>query len=122
MLTQTRRHSYLVSLLGIESVVVAINKLDLVDYSQEVFDTIEAEYRVFAEEIGLHDITCIPMSALRGANITDRSDDTPWYEGPTLLEHLETVDDHRAGRRRAVPDAGAVGQPARTWTSEGSPA
>ena len=92
VLTQTRRHSYLVSLLGIEKIVVAVNKLDLVDYSQEVFDDIEAQYRAFAAEIGLGNITCIPMSALRGANIIDRSVDTPWYDGPTLLEHLETVE------------------------------
>jgi len=94
VLTQTRRHSYLVSLLGIEHIVVAVNKLDLLDYSQDDFDRIEADYREFAAEIGLHDITCIPMSALRGVNITERSDETPWYDGPSLLEHLEQVDLH----------------------------
>ncbi len=73
VLTQTRRHSFLVSLLGIRHVVLAINKLDLVDYSQSVFDEIEADYRHFAETIGLHDIVCIPMSALRGDNITEPS-------------------------------------------------
>src|SRR6201990_1140009 len=83
VLTQTRRHSYLVSLLGIRHVVVAINKLDLVHYSQEVFDQIEADYRAFAAEIGLDNIVCIPMSALRGDNITEPSAQTPWYEGPT---------------------------------------
>jgi bifunctional enzyme CysN/CysC len=92
VLTQTRRHSYLVQLLGIRQVVVAINKLDLVDYSQEVFDRIEAEYRAFAAEIGLKDITCIPMSALRGDNIVERSPHTPWYQGPTLMGRLETAD------------------------------
>jgi bifunctional enzyme CysN/CysC len=91
VLTQTRRHSYLVSLLGIEQVVVAVNKLDLVDYTREVFDRIEADYRQFAAEIGLADITCIPMSALRGVNITERSAETPWYDGPALIEHLEQV-------------------------------
>jgi bifunctional enzyme CysN/CysC len=91
VLTQTRRHSYLVSLLGIRHVVVAINKLDLVDYSQEVFDQIEADYRAFAAEIGLDNIVCIPMSALRGDNITEHSAQTPWYEGPTFIGHLETV-------------------------------
>jgi bifunctional enzyme CysN/CysC len=92
VLTQTRRHSFLVSLIGIESVVVAVNKLDLVDYDQVIFDGIEADYRAFAAEIGLHDITCIPMSALRGDNIVEPSERTPWYDGPTLLEHLERVD------------------------------
>jgi bifunctional enzyme CysN/CysC len=91
VLTQTRRHSYLASLLGIRKIVVAINKLDLVDYSREVFDQIEADYRAFAEQIGLTDIVCIPMSALRGDNITEPSAHTPWYHGPTLLGHLETV-------------------------------
>ncbi len=92
VLTQTRRHSYLVSLLGIRQIVVAVNKLDLVDYSQQVFDQIEADYRAFAAEIGLHDITCIPMSALRGDNIIEPSDRMPWYSGSTLMHHLETVD------------------------------
>ena len=92
VLTQTRRHSFLVSLLGIRHVVLAINKLDLVDYSQEVFDQIEADYRHFADTIGLHDIVCIPMSALRGDNITEPSPNTPWYTGPTIIEHLETVE------------------------------
>jgi bifunctional enzyme CysN/CysC len=92
VLTQTRRHSFLVSLLGIRHVVLAINKLDLVDYSQQVFDDIEADYRHFAETIGLHDIVCIPLSALRGDNITEPSPRTPWYSGPTLIDHLETVE------------------------------
>jgi bifunctional enzyme CysN/CysC len=92
VLTQTRRHSYLVSLLGIEHVVVAINKLDLVDYSQEVFDGIEADFRSFAAEVGLTNITCIPLSALKGVNIVERSPETTWYEGPTLLGHLEDID------------------------------
>ena len=94
VLTQTRRHSYLVSLLGIRHVVLAVNKLDLVDYSQEVFDRIEEDYRAFAHEIGLDDIVCIPMSALRGDNITEPSPHTPWYQGPTLIGHLETVEVH----------------------------
>ncbi|MCD9624050.1 sulfate adenylyltransferase subunit CysN [Rhabdothermincola sp. EGI L10124] len=92
VLTQTRRHSFLVSLLGIRHVVVAINKLDLVDYSQEVFDTIDADYRAFAAEVGLHDIVCVPISALRGDNITEPSSNTPWYEGPTLIGHLEAIE------------------------------
>jgi bifunctional enzyme CysN/CysC len=92
VLTQTRRHSYLVSLLGIEHVVVAVNKLDLMEYSQEVFDGIESDYRAFAAEIGLDSITCIPLSALRGDNIVEASPHTPWYRGPTLLAHLEAID------------------------------
>ena len=92
ILTQTRRHSYLVALLGIEHIVLAINKLDLVDFSQEVFDRIEDDYRAFANEIGLDDVTCIPLSALRGTNITETSAETPWYKGPSLLSHLEGID------------------------------
>ncbi|MDV6265177.1 adenylyl-sulfate kinase [Rhodococcus sp. ACPA4] len=92
ILTQTRRHGYLVSLLGIRNVVLAVNKLDLVDFSQEVFDDIETQYRAFATEVGLDDIVCIPMSALRGDNITECSPNTPWYSGPSLMEHLETVE------------------------------
>jgi bifunctional enzyme CysN/CysC len=92
VLTQTRRHSYLVSLLGIRHVVLAINKLDLCDYSEVVFQTISDEYRSFASGIGLQDVTAIPLSALRGDNITERSPHTPWYSGPTLIDHLETVE------------------------------
>ena len=92
ILTQTRRHSYLVSLLGIKHVVLAVNKLDLVDYSQEVFDAITADYAEFAHEIGLDGFVAIPMSAYMGDNLTERSANTPWYSGPSLIEHLETVD------------------------------
>ena len=92
VLVQTRRHSYLVSLLGIRHVVLAVNKLDLMDYSQEVYDGIVADYRAFAAEIGIEHITAIPMSALRGDNIVERSPNTPWYTGPTIIEHLETVE------------------------------
>ncbi|HKY13802.1 MAG TPA: sulfate adenylyltransferase subunit CysN, partial [Microthrixaceae bacterium] len=91
VLTQTRRHSFLVSLLGIDQVVVAVNKLDLVGYDEAVFDAIEADYRAFATELGIREITCIPMSALRGDNVVEPSPNTPWYAGPTLIEHLETV-------------------------------
>lgn len=92
VLTQTRRHSYLVSLIGIKDVVLAINKMDLVDYSQEVFDRILDEYRGFAARIGLERITPIPMSAFIGDNITDNSANMPWYQGPPLMTHLETVE------------------------------
>jgi bifunctional enzyme CysN/CysC len=92
VLTQTRRHSFLVSLIGIRKVVLAINKMDLVDYSHEIFDTIVAEYRDFAKQIGLDDIVAIPVSGLRGDNITGPSEHTPWYHGPTLMGYLETVE------------------------------
>ncbi len=92
VLTQTRRHSYLVSLLGIRHVVLAVNKLDLVGYSRDVFDAIEADYRAFAAEVGLANVTCIPVSALRGDNVLVPSPNIPWYTGPTLVEYLETVE------------------------------
>jgi len=93
VLTQTRRHSYLVSLVGIKHVVLAINKLDLVDYSQQVFDLIDQEYRAFVERLGgIESVTSIPLSALRGDNMLERSANTPWYNGPTLLQHLENVE------------------------------
>jgi bifunctional enzyme CysN/CysC len=89
VLTQTRRHSYLVSLLGIRHVVLAVNKMDLVDWSQETFDAIVADYRAFADQIGIRDFTAIPMSALKGDNITEPSAKAPWYEGPPLMRWLE---------------------------------
>ncbi|NKS40968.1 sulfate adenylyltransferase subunit CysN [Rhodococcus hoagii] len=92
VLTQTRRHSYLVSLLGIRHVVLAVNKLDLVDYSQEVFERIVGEYADFAAEIGLENVVPIPMSAYVGDNLTEHSPNTQWYTGPTLIDHLETVE------------------------------
>jgi bifunctional enzyme CysN/CysC len=91
-LTQTRRHTYLVSLLGLRHVVLAVNKLDLVDYSEQRFEQIAGEWRSFARELGLQDVICIPTSGLRGDNVVGRSANTPWYDGPTLLEYLETVD------------------------------
>jgi bifunctional enzyme CysN/CysC len=92
VLTQTRRHSYIASLVGIRRVVLAVNKLDLAGYSQDVFERIRADYLTFAGEIGLREIVCVPLSALRGDNVTTRSANTPWYEGPTLLGYLETVE------------------------------
>src|SRR5213595_3794526 len=85
VLTQTRRHSYLVSLIGIRKVVLAINKMDLVDFSEETFHRIDDEYRVFAKQIGLADITSIPLSGLKGDNMLVASERTPWYHGPTLM-------------------------------------
>ena len=91
VVTQTRRHSFLVSLLGIRHVVLAVNKMDLAGFSKERFDEIVAEYRRFAEPLGIPDLRCIPLSALEGDNVVERSVRTPWYEGPSLLEFLETV-------------------------------
>jgi bifunctional enzyme CysN/CysC len=92
VLTQTRRHSLLVSLIGIRKVVLAVNKMDLVDYAEAVFRDIEATYREFAAEIGLEDITAVPMSALRGDNMVVTSANTAWYHGPTLMGLLESVE------------------------------
>lgn len=91
VLTQTRRHSYLVHLLGIRHVVLAVNKMDLVDYDQATYDQIVEDYRTFAESIGLTDFTAIPISGYKGDNITGPSENTPWYKGPALLPHLEAV-------------------------------
>ncbi|OGS92119.1 MAG: sulfate adenylyltransferase [Gallionellales bacterium GWA2_60_18] len=95
VLTQTRRHSYLASLLGVPHVVLAVNKMDMVDYSQARFDEIVAEYKAFAAQLGLHDVHCIPLSALDGDMVVDRGNRLDWYKGPALLELLETVEiDH----------------------------
>jgi bifunctional enzyme CysN/CysC len=91
ILTQTRRHSYLAHLIGIRNIVLAINKMDLVDYDRTVFETIVADYREFASGIGIDGFTAIPVSGLAGDNIATRSDATPWYDGPSLIEHLESV-------------------------------
>ncbi len=91
VLTQTRRHSYLVHLLGIRSIVLAVNKMDLVGYDQARFDEIVADYRAFAAEVGIADFTAIPLSGLAGDNVSSRSDAMPWHDGPSLIEHLETV-------------------------------
>ena len=91
LLTQTRRHSYLVSLLGIRDVVLAVNKLDLVDWSRERFEAIEHDYQDFAARLGIERVVAIPLSALHGDNLAEASAHTPWYEGPPLLRHLEHV-------------------------------
>jgi len=98
VLTQTRRHSYLVSLLGIRHVVLAVNKMDLIGWDQAAFDAIVAEYRTFAASVGLNAVTAIPISGLKGDNIASRSDATPWHAGPTLMEWLEAVDVGQDGR------------------------
>ena len=91
LLTQTHRHSYIVSLLGIRHVVLAVNKMDLVDFDETVFTRIADDYRALAQRLGIEAVTCIPLSALEGDNLSSRSSRTPWYDGPALLEHLERV-------------------------------
>src|SRR5437660_59255 len=90
-LTQTRRHSYLVSLLGIRNILVAVNKMDLVGYAEAPFRAITAEYGDFAARIGLDDVTFIPVSALKGDNVIAKSAHMPWHRGPTLMGYLESV-------------------------------
>jgi bifunctional enzyme CysN/CysC len=100
--TQTRRHSFLVSLIGIKRVVVAINKMDLVGYSEATYRRILDDYRAFAAQLGLEDIVAIPMSALRGDNITEPSEAMGWYHGPTLMGYLETVEVDQKRRLKGV--------------------
>ncbi|GAA4999641.1 sulfate adenylyltransferase subunit CysN [Pseudoluteimonas lycopersici] len=102
LLTQTRRHSYIVSLLGIRHVVLAVNKMDLVDYSQERFEEIVAGYRELAATLGIPNVTAIPLSALKGDNMLERSPATPWYHGESLLEHLENVQVDAGGKVDAL--------------------
>lgn len=92
VLTQTRRHSFLAHLIGIKHIVLAVNKMDLVGYDKGVFDRITLAYRAFASEIGITNFTAIPISGFRGDNITALSDNTPWFKGPALIEHLENVE------------------------------
>jgi bifunctional enzyme CysN/CysC len=100
MLEQSRRHAFLASLLRVPHMVVAVNKMDLVDWSQEVFDRIADEFSAFAAKLDVPDLTVIPVSALHGDNVVSRSARTPWYEGPSLLHHLEHV--HVASDRNLV--------------------
>lgn len=92
VLTQTRRHSYLAHLIGIKNIVLAVNKMDLVDYSQSVFAAIVADYAAFAQSIGISGFIAIPISGFKGDTITARSANMPWYDGPTLIDHLEQVE------------------------------
>jgi len=95
VLTQTKRHSYLASLLNVPHVVLAVNKMDMVDYSQARFDEIVSEYKAFAAQLDLHDVHCIPLSALNGDMVVDRGENLDWYKGPAMLEFLEEVEiDH----------------------------
>src|SRR5215217_1386511 len=91
VMPQTRRHSFIVSLLGIKHVVVAINKMDLVGFSEETYERIKADYTGFVAKLDVPDVQFIPMSALKGDNVVGKSPATPWYKGPPLLAHLETV-------------------------------
>lgn len=91
VITQTRRHTFLVSLLGIKHIVLAVNKMDLVNFSEETFNEIRSEYLELTKYLGIEDVTCFPLSALEGDNVVERSERTPWYEGQSLLEFLETV-------------------------------
>lgn len=93
VLTQTRRHSFIVSMVGVKRIILAVNKLDLVDYSQDVFESIVSDYSEFAEDaLSLEEITAIPISALKGDNIVGSSDNTPWYQGSSIMEYLESVE------------------------------
>lgn len=102
VLTQTRRHAYLVSLVGIRHVILAINKMDLVGHRQAVFDATVAEFSQMAQSLGFDSVTPIPVSALKGDNITTRSAYTPWYSGPTLMGCLETIDIRQFSQHKAV--------------------
>ena len=121
VLTQTRRHSYLAHLIGIRNIVLAVNKMDLVGYDQAVFDKIVADYTAFASSIGIDDFVAMPISGFKGDNITSASPNMPWYTGPALLPHLETVEldttDHAGPARSAWPCNGSI---ARTSTSAAS--
>ena len=108
VLTQTRRHSCIVSLLGIRKIVLAVNKMDAVGFAQDIFDSILEEYRTFAEQIGLNKVMAIPLSALKGDNVTEPSPNTEWYRGPTLMEYLESVENEQELQDRPVPNAGAI--------------
>jgi bifunctional enzyme CysN/CysC len=100
VMTQTKRHSFIVSLLGIKHVLVAVNKMDLVGYSEEIFEKIKADYREFATRLDMVDQHFIPISALKGDNLVDHSENMPWYEGSTLMHHLENV--HIASDRNFI--------------------
>ena len=95
IITQTRRHTFLVSLLGIKHIVLAVNKMDLVDFDENVFNTISDQYLELATRLGIDDVTCFPISAKMGDNVVEKSENAPWYKGTSLLQFLETVPIHR---------------------------
>ncbi|EBF6878263.1 GTP-binding protein, partial [Salmonella enterica subsp. enterica serovar Saintpaul] len=100
VLEQSRRHAFLATLLQVPHIVLCVNKMDLVDYSQEVYDRIHADFTAFAAKLRVPDLTIIPMSALAGDNVVTRSTNMPWYEGGSLLHHLESV--HVASDRNLI--------------------
>ena len=100
LLEQSRRHAFLASLLGVQHIVLAVNKMDLIDWDKARFEEIRDEFHAFAARLDVHDVTTIPMSALLGDNVVTKSENTPWYEGPALLAHLEEV--YIAGDRNLV--------------------
>ena len=100
LLEQSRRHAFLTSLLGVQHIVLAVNKMDLIDWDQETFEKIRDEFHAFAARLNVHDVTTIPLSALQGDNVVNKSESTPWYEGPALLTHLEEV--YIAGDRNLI--------------------
>ena len=103
VLTQTRRHSFIVSMVGVKRIILAVNKLDLVDYSEEVFNKIKSDYHEFASEaLALEEITAIPISALKGDNIVESSENTPWYDGQSVMEYLETVEVAASSQSRSL--------------------
>ncbi len=102
LLPQTKRHTYIASLLGIRHLLVAVNKMDLVAFRQEVFEQIRKDFSALAQQLGVTDVQCIPLSALDGDNLVTRSAHTPWYVGPTMLEHLETVELRPAANLEAL--------------------
>src|SRR5690349_3798925 len=100
LLEQSRRHAFLASLLGVQHIVLAVNKMDLIDWDEQRFDAIRNEFHAFAARLDVHDVTTIPMSALKGDNVVTKSANTPWYDGPALPSHLEEV--YIAGDRNLV--------------------
>ena len=109
ILTQSRRHAYIASLLGTRHIVAAVNKMDLVDYSSETFALLERDLQQLAARLGIADLLSIPISALHGDNVVERGLNMPWYEGPTLLEYLETVPIGRDVRGCALPSPHPAG-------------
>ena len=112
VLRQSRRHAYIAHLLGVQHIVAAVNKMDLVGFSQEVFERISAEFREFADQLGIRNVYAVPVSALEGDNVVRRSKRMPWFEGPPLLEHLETIPVGLRLGIRAAAFSGAVRDPA----------
>ncbi len=116
VLTQTRRHTWICGLLGIRHVLLAVNKMDLVDYDEATFRAIETEYDELADWMGIDHVTAVPLSALKGDNVSTRSQSTPWYTGPSMLEHLEQVDiEHPASRLGFRMPVQWVARPDRTF-------